>query len=197
MIIASMQDISGNAIDFLHEGEIGDTDGDGLPEILDAWGNPIAFIRWAPGFLEHPGKDFTFGTADDIPSYSNLQVADPAGSPDPFDPLKIDKRPNPPTWPAVKIDPAGTGTAEYQFNFALYPLIFSAGPDGLIDIIQGDYVTTPPFSPVSFNFFRGGGGVINDPYAVLPTCHKRLGEPFLDSVGYKDNITNHGLGEGG
>jgi prepilin-type N-terminal cleavage/methylation domain-containing protein len=32
--------------------EIGDTDGDGLPEFLDAWGNPIYFLRWAPGFSE-------------------------------------------------------------------------------------------------------------------------------------------------
>jgi hypothetical protein len=26
--------------------EVGDTDGDGLPEFLDGWGNPIRFYRW-------------------------------------------------------------------------------------------------------------------------------------------------------
>jgi len=30
--------------------EIGDTDGDGLPEFVDGWGRPIYFLRWAPGF---------------------------------------------------------------------------------------------------------------------------------------------------
>ena len=28
-----------------NEGSIGDTDGDGLPEFLDAWGMPIGFLR--------------------------------------------------------------------------------------------------------------------------------------------------------
>src|SRR5262245_15868250 len=28
---------------------IKDTDGDGLPEIVDGWGNPIAFVRWGTG----------------------------------------------------------------------------------------------------------------------------------------------------
>jgi hypothetical protein len=32
------------------ENDIGDTDGDGAPEFLDAWGQPIEFLRWAPGF---------------------------------------------------------------------------------------------------------------------------------------------------
>ena len=32
------------------ERDIGDTDGDGALEFLDAWGRPIEFLRWAPGF---------------------------------------------------------------------------------------------------------------------------------------------------
>lgn len=31
-------------------GKTGDTDKDGLPEFLDAWGRPIRFIRWPVGF---------------------------------------------------------------------------------------------------------------------------------------------------
>jgi len=30
--------------------EIGDRDTDGAPEVLDAWNEPIIFLRWAPGF---------------------------------------------------------------------------------------------------------------------------------------------------
>ena len=55
--------------------EIGDTDGpdvngdgkpdgDGLPEFLDAWGNPIGFLLWAPG-LELPLGTAFFGTLQD------------------------------------------------------------------------------------------------------------------------------------
>lgn len=46
--------------------EIGDADGDGAPEFHDAWGVPIEFRRWAPGFT------------------SVLQPATPANH-DPFD----------------------------------------------------------------------------------------------------------------
>ena len=32
----------------------GDTDEDGMKEILDAWGEPIVFLRWAPGYVTNP-----------------------------------------------------------------------------------------------------------------------------------------------
>ncbi len=34
-----------NADDFTDK-EVQDTDGDGLPEFVDAWGNPLQFFRW-------------------------------------------------------------------------------------------------------------------------------------------------------
>jgi len=30
--------------------DIADVDGDGMREFIDAWGNPIEFLRWAPGY---------------------------------------------------------------------------------------------------------------------------------------------------
>ena len=32
------------------ENEIKDLDGDHWPVFIDGWGNPIMFLRWAPGF---------------------------------------------------------------------------------------------------------------------------------------------------
>lgn len=52
--------------------EIGDTDGDGAPEFLDAWGKPIIFFRWAPGFV------------------SPVQVNDATNRHDPLDPTRVD-----------------------------------------------------------------------------------------------------------
>jgi hypothetical protein len=40
----------GEARTLFPESNIGDTDGDGAPEFVDAWGHPIEFLRWAPGF---------------------------------------------------------------------------------------------------------------------------------------------------
>jgi prepilin-type N-terminal cleavage/methylation domain-containing protein len=49
------------AMDNFSLSEIGDADEDGLPEFHDAWGRPIMFLRWAPGFTPlseiQTGKD--------------------------------------------------------------------------------------------------------------------------------------------
>jgi len=103
-------------------------------------------------------------------------------------------------------------TSKYYFNFALYPLVSSSGPDGRQDIIRFDYDPdtpnrdavgyhcnriVPPYPPVPTNppsTHFNESWPQNDPYAVLPTCGRRLGEPYHESEGYSDNIINHALG---
>ncbi len=221
MIIASMRDLTSTGLDFFQPSEIGDTDGDGMPEILDAWGKPIAFIRWPAGFVAHPGQDLEWGIAgtdddgngtaddfseaewagtDDIPNPSNLHriVLDPdkplwvaTEARDPFDPLRVDTRDG--------IVMNGSSKARYYFNYFLYPLVFSGGPDEELALVRFDFDPADPSTLIPFDFYRTGanphGGWKNDPYSVLPTSQRRLGEPFLDSDGYKDNITNHNLGD--
>jgi hypothetical protein len=85
--------------------EIGDVDQDGAPEFIDGWGQPIYFIRWAPGFT------------------SELQTHN---DPDQFDSRNI--------YPSVTGN-AGAGqlypatSTQITPTFALYPFIFSGGPD--------------------------------------------------------------------
>jgi prepilin-type N-terminal cleavage/methylation domain-containing protein len=72
--------------------EVGDADGDGAPEFLDGWNQPIILIRWAPGFSASPG---TAGTRSAPLSpvgsgFSVIQFADPERYHDPFDPLRVD-----------------------------------------------------------------------------------------------------------
>ncbi|HIA19133.1 MAG TPA: type II secretion system protein, partial [Planctomycetaceae bacterium] len=52
MILASIQDGDTNGLDFFREREKGDVDSDGMPEILDGWGQPIDFLRWAPAYSD-------------------------------------------------------------------------------------------------------------------------------------------------
>lgn len=100
LILSVMRDGDRNALDWFSKSEIGDTDDDGMNEILDAWGQPIAFLRWAPAYR---------GDLAPFP------VTPQAGTvPDPFDPFKTDAR-----W--------SNGSAYPPF--ALKPLIWSAGPD--------------------------------------------------------------------
>lgn len=48
----------------LKTSDVGDQDGDGMPEFLDAWGNPIGYLLWAPAVELPPrsGTKFFSGT---------------------------------------------------------------------------------------------------------------------------------------
>lgn len=62
------------AIEQFRTDEIGDTDSDGALEFLDHRGQPIIFLRWAPGFTPSSG----------------IQIADSTNHHDPMDPHKVD-----------------------------------------------------------------------------------------------------------
>lgn len=51
IIQAALQEEGDDVTGILRPDNIGDKDGDGFPEIVDAWKTPIRFLRWAPGFV--------------------------------------------------------------------------------------------------------------------------------------------------
>ena len=215
LIIASIRDITGTGLDVLHEGEIGDVDGDGMLEILDPWGNPIEFLRWAPGYMASPGLDGQWGVAgtdddgngttddfweawdrtsipgqwipggygDDRAMITPMELApDPndatkAQWADQFNPLRID---------ASKLNP---GIGDYPRNFALYPLIFSAGPDGKYEINVLGNLNYSGLTPPNHPYY------VPEPPATNPWLP--AGTPMdTDNdgeLGFIDNITNHGI----
>lgn len=118
LILASTRDNDKSALDYFSPTEIGDFDGDLMPEILDAFGQPIEFVRWPAGYREEPGADGTFGTNDDLLRVVTPQTRDGILSPDPFDPFKVDGR---------------TRNGVFA-TYALKPLIYSAGPDKIYQL---------------------------------------------------------------
>ncbi|MBM4000996.1 MAG: prepilin-type N-terminal cleavage/methylation domain-containing protein [Planctomycetes bacterium] len=76
LILAELQDQDGPALAYFRSTEIQDTDDDGMPEILDGWGTPLQFLRWAPGFLQD----------------STIQTGNRNRQPDHLDPLYVDAR---------------------------------------------------------------------------------------------------------
>lgn len=54
LILSQMRDGDRTAIASFSKDEIGDFDNDNMPEILDGWGRPISFLRWAPGYVANP-----------------------------------------------------------------------------------------------------------------------------------------------
>ncbi len=187
--------------------DIGDVDGDGMPEFIDAWGMPIRFLRWAPGFV------------------SDLQPNPPdaAGKHDPFDPLKMQHPFDPSSAQPNDMQLTGmiSGTPNLNVGIALYPLIYSAGPDRVADI-QRSQTSTAAYTPSStspgqlchFSCYLSNPGFrsppnpafdVYNPYAWgslsnlpgTPTDVDGLGSEFV-SDGYfssDDNISNHLIGQ--
>ncbi len=86
-----------------------------------------------------------------------MQTGNATAQPDPFDPLKI-----------------------YPAHFALFPLVYSAGPDGLYGI-EGGSVNYAAVTPR------------NDPWFSVTTA-PIIGGPAVDggkSNTHLDNLTNH------
>lgn len=165
LILSCMRDGDQSALEYFTASEIGDVDGDGMPEILDGWGRPIEFLRWAPGYT----RESPVGTL-------THQTIDASVAPDPFDPMKLE----------------GAG------NFALTPLIYSAGPDGEYEVNVNIRVSTsqPEDSPMRYTTTTPP----NNPYLTDVDDSTILVGSVLDldgdtHHGWTDNITNHYRGD--
>jgi hypothetical protein len=165
--------------------EIGDVDGDGAPEFLDGWGQPIGWLRWPAGFVPH----------------SQLMTGDANTDHDPLDMYRRDQ-PKPTTTPP----PTYTGFSALQQQclarlhdnnpaFRLVPLIYSLGPDGVSDYStiglnkQSDCVKDLFLDPYALENPAQPFDV-NTNHFVLGTA----GDPPVNGDGYdnsKDNIHNH------
>lgn len=195
MILTRIEVGDASALEMFSESEIGDTDSDGMPEILDAWNRPINFVRWAPGFASpmQPG---------DVNSDQRIDQDDLVDSRDVFDYARIDPRTR----------DSDNGEIWSQ-TFTLFPLIFSSGADGEANILRDVAAqvsngqrtivyrrTATAASTYNPNWSGSGARSIripNDPFVFIadtnfPEGGKQLGE-ILDpmSQGHIDNLYNH------
>ena len=205
LILSIMQDQDSNALDFLFPSEIGDTDGDGMLEVLDAFGTPLGFLRWAPGISGRPGTNDR--------NFSGMQTTDYKEAPDWTDIGGADPR---------YLDDDATNPSTLNNNpFHLYPLICSAGPDdefGMFGLIRriapGANGTLTNSHLDAFNAQQIGGidaatqsgfhyrntspTIPYDPFflhaATNPTGIQMQFGTFVHS-GMLDNITNHDFEE--
>lgn len=176
LILSRIQDGDKAAIDYFLPGEIGDTDGDGMKEVLDGWGSPIEFLRWAPAFtiqnnaLTDQTSAYTSSAINATLSARNCE------RPDYFDPAKADPRW---TFPS--------NSTPVLACFALRPLIVSPGQDKVYDIATR--VVDANGKTLRYSALP----IPNDPY-YQPANAPPLGTLFDfdgDGPGWQDNLTNH------
>ena len=198
MIVSSTSFNGANGLESFRPSEIGDTDNDGFPEFIDAWGHPIYWLRWPAGYgvVNAPSSFSAEKVRNCTPPDA---IVNDRSVPDPMDPLQTDWRWTHPDFKGL------------DKPWMLVPLIVSAGADGVFDL-KFDFSTPLDYG----NHFwtlggtgstaHAGGYSFPDPYINFydttgtPYKHRvgglgewEDGDGNSETFGAQDNITNYGL----
>jgi prepilin-type N-terminal cleavage/methylation domain-containing protein len=174
LILATTNLHNGKAIDNIPADRIRDTDGDGVPEVLDPWEKPYAFIREPIGLRSPAIKNFR-------PSGANVAERFPV-DPDPMDFLVSDVR-------------YEASVASSEWPIYLPPVIISSGRDkafGLrLTYLDDDEDGTPEsgvsaqYSSSVVHFEAGTAGPIYPLFTGGGTSLWRYPDPY-----YNISLTN-------
>ena len=181
LLFLIIQNLNPEALEAFHGSEVADTDGDGLLEFVDAWGNPIQFLRWAPAFSGSDLQQDVVKMAGGVPNatqsvreqwWRNREMQLPNA-------MKDASMNHP--------DPMDERADVEVIGWFLYPLIYSAGPDGKYGIYpaipNGEDENVVLESPqVNNNSLDPNNGIL-DPF-IFP-----FGMPY--GTEHFDNIHNH------
>ena len=181
--------------------EIADIDGDHWPAFVDGWGNPILFLRWAPGFCSgmglNPNPFNPSNPTQPRTDLSDMQTGDPLNDHDPFD--------------SRRIFSGSYSYPDYPSYYRLIPLVYSAGPDQAGHVLSPDTAKNDPKMGIASQFKSSSTyyGIdfgtastqvldnLNPYYADTSTGKAILLGSVNDStmsdpgVNHFDNITNH------
>lgn len=168
-LIVTRGGFAGDATETFRTDEMGDVNANGAPEFLDAWGQPIQFVRWPVGY--------TMSATTGRPAVTRtLQTGNAVADHDPLDPMKV-------------------APADYR----VIPLIFSGGPQGSgIDPLSTDnndkaFGVRATGNAIGAGWAPPGGPglmTINPPVANQPIYPPGA---VFDSSRFRDDITNHDL----
>jgi prepilin-type N-terminal cleavage/methylation domain-containing protein len=147
-LILSIHSIDGTPLmENVRGKDVRDTDGDGVPEILDPWENPVAWIRWPVGFwLTYEMRDLT----DEQARFDALTARANSFGDDNVDFMRSDWG----YWTTngYPITNPGGGPDLNLKPYDVKPIVLSAGPDGAFDLLLD-----PPYLDVSAGGYRAMG----------------------------------------
>jgi hypothetical protein len=177
------------ANDTFSPSEVKDIDTDGLPEFVDAWGNPLRFYRWPTRLFRSQGQNSSTGALNAItcPTGPNATSTNADGSYDTNNAqllfsslpvftgnLQVDlaRDPQDPLQDCLTIFQSANNLKPFEFaSDPYYPVLFhtpatyhvllvvSAGPDGVLGLYEPDFIDLQ-------NNIRGDLGQIKDVAAL-------------------------------
>ena len=153
-----------SALEMLNDRDIGDTDEDGMLEILDPWGEPVGFMRWPVGYYLTPEWN-------KVPTNEEI--------------VSIKRKLGRESLDVVYSDPryagASTSTANYDLlhPFNVLPMVVSAGADGVFDLYGLDVPHGINYANMEFT-----GQLVPNPF----TEPLEIVDPYLDGTTIQDQL---------
>ena len=136
LLFLIIQNLNPEALEAFHGSEVADTDGNGLLEFVDAWGSPIRFLRWAPAFSDSDLQQNVLKRAGYTPTTNRANNRDwwitgrNDKSSDLWQAMKTASINHPDPMDERIFDLLADPEQPFRGGWFLYPLIYSAGPDG-------------------------------------------------------------------
>ncbi len=129
--------------------EVQDTDGDGLPEFVDAWGEPLQFFRWPIYFGSVAGASDSQTGSNAYTGYSQVRQIDP------LDPNQLLVSPG---WWSSAGNPAFTTSSTFSPSFTAPNGGATSQSQGALAFMHYFHLLVDPFpSTTGFGWDRTGG----------------------------------------
>lgn len=185
-----------SALEYFRPSETADTDGDGLLEFVDAWGKPIAWIRWPAGY---PGDLVRYADSDAMDPVKTdwrYRVLTPA--------IPTDWHPR--TLVPLIISPGPDGEYGVTFDFdtpiAYATMVWPSTPSGIRGVSGTQYSAGTYYYPDPFFTWDYSNSAPNGPASTIPAPdgdplgyrYNQLGSIPVSSAAFADdNITSHDI----
>lgn len=167
------------ASETLRQRDIGDLDQDGMPEVLDPWGVPVGFMRWPVGLHLSPAWNDPIESPESTTTRANWDelaaIKDRLGR-DSLDIIYADPR-------YLDNSNAAATFPQAEDPFTLYPVIVSAGSDGVFDLYGlDDDSDLDPVGPPVINYTTFGLPNTSPTFVSPPSFPVTMSfvDPFMD-----------------